>query len=297
MNILITGATGYIGSKLVERLLKEDHNLFCTLLDNEENPYGEGKVNSIVLNSSNFEELIKFFKNNKIEGIVHLAAYALAGNHQFGDVEILVDSNIKFGTVLLEVATKAKAGWFINTGTYWQNYNDAEYSPVNLYAATKQAFEDIAKFYFETCDIRFCTIRLFDTYGINDKRNKVFNVWNKISKSGEVLDMSCGDQIMDFSYIDDIVDAYVLLIHYLHDNSDKVKKGGVYYLQSSERYSLKELSHIFEEVTSTKLNINWGGRPYKNREVMNPISSNNVLQGFKHKVSIRDGIKRIVDNT
>lgn len=296
MNILISGATGFIGSNLIKSLLIEKHNIFCTLLDNELNPFGENKVKSITLKKNDLEELIIFLKNNNIDGIIHLASYVLSGNHTFKDIDILIDSNIKFGTLLLETAIQANVKWFVNTGTYWQNFSDSDYSPVNLYAATKQAFEDIAKYYYETNDIVFCTIRLFDTYGKNDRRNKIFNLWHKISKSGEVLDMSPGNQMMDFSYIDDIVEAFKLLITYLHEKSDKVKNGDVFYLQSIERYTLRELSKIFEEVTLTKLNINWGGMPYKDREVMKPISSNKVIPGFKHKVSIRDGIRKIVNN-
>lgn len=297
MNILITGATGFIGSNLVKKFLKGDHNIFCTLLENEENPFGEENVKSIKLDYSEINAAIDFFKENKIEGIIHLAAYVLPGIQKTNDVEILINSNIKFGSVMLEIATQAKVNWFINTGTYWQNYKDADYSPVNLYAATKQAFEDIAKYYYEAYDLKFCTLRLFDTYGSNDPRSKVFNLWNKISKSGEVLDMTYGDQIMDFSYIDDIVDAYLLLSYYLHNNSDKVNNGDIYFLQSPERYTLKELAQIFEEETSTKLNINWGERPYKAREVMKPITTEKIIYGFQHKVSIREGIKKIVNNS
>ena len=293
MNILITGATGFIGSNLLKKLIQSNHNLFCTLRENEDNPYGENKVKSITLHSDNINDPIKFFEDNKIEGVIHLAAYVLSGNQEPKDIEILVNSNIKFGTILLEVATQANVKWFINTGTYWQNYNSLDYSPVNLYAATKQAFENIAKFYYETNNIMFCTLRLFDTFGKNDTRNKIFNLWDKISKSGEVLDMSCGEQIMDFSYIDDIVDAYILLTDYLHNDSELVKKGDVFYLQSSERYSLKELSKIFEKVTSTKLNINWGGKPYKDREVMEPILSNKIIPGFKHKITLKKGIYKM----
>lgn len=293
MNILITGATGYIGSNLVERLLNDNNNLFCTLLDNEENPFGETSVKSIKLNSISIEEAINIFEKNEIDGIIHLASYVLSGNHTTNDITKLIDSNIKFGSTILEIATKSRVKWFINTGSYWQNYENDEYSPVNLYAATKQAFEDIAKYYYETCDFIFCTIRLFDTYGKNDMRNKIFNLWNKIAKTGEIIDMTPGNQIMDFSYIDDIVEAYVLLSSHLQNKSKQVCNGDIFYLQSPERYSLKELSGIFEEVTSTKLNINWGGRAYKCREIMEPIISKKVIPEFKHKVDIRNGIKKI----
>lgn len=296
MNILITGATGFIGSNLVNRLIKENHNLFITIRENTLNPYGEDKINSVSISSNNLDKSTKFFIENNIEGIIHLASFVQSGDHSIEDIEKLIDSNIKFGTYILEIAVRSNVKWMINTGTYWQNYDRTDYSPVNLYAATKQAFEDIAKYYYETNDFKFCTLRLFDTYGKGDTRNKIFNLWDKISKSGEVLDMSPGNQIMDFSYIDDVIDAYLLLTDYLHYKSDIIENGSIYYLQSPERYSLKELSQIFEEVTSNKLNINWGGKPYKYHEVMNPISSDKVIPGFKHKISIRDGISRIIDN-
>ncbi|MDD4362671.1 MAG: NAD(P)-dependent oxidoreductase [Atribacterota bacterium] len=293
MNILITGATGFIGSNLVNRLLQEGHNIFCTLRENKENPFGEDKVKSIIIRSNNLNESIEFFDENNIEGIVHLASFVISSDHKPEDIENLIDSNIIFGSFLLEIASHTKIKWFINTGTYWQNYKSNDYSPVNLYAATKQAFEDIAKYYYETKKFKFCTLRLYDTYGKGDTRDKIFNLWNEISKTGETLDMSPGEQIIDFTYIDDIIDAYMLLIYYLNNNSVKVKNGDVFYLQSPERNSLKELSHIFENITNKKLNINWGSRPYKNREVMEPIMTNKSIPGFKHKITLENGIKKI----
>ena len=156
MNILVTGASGFIGKHLIRELIQKEHNVFCTLLPGEDNPFGEN-VSSIVVNPENLNDVIEFLKKNEIDGIIHLASVFLSA-HMIDDVNSLVDSNVKFGTAVLECAYQAEVKWFVNTGTFWQNYQDMEYSPVNLYAATKQAFEDIARYYTETDKIKFVTI-------------------------------------------------------------------------------------------------------------------------------------------
>jgi nucleoside-diphosphate-sugar epimerase len=294
MKILITGATGFIGSNLVKQLLIDNHTLFCTLLKGENNPFGEESVKSIIFSDHSIDGNVDFFRNNNIEGIIHLASFVQSGEHKSSDVEALIDTNIKFSTILLETTVRAKVKWFINTGTFWQNYNNEEYSPVNLYAATKQAFMDIAKHFIETNQIKFATIKLFDTYGPNDTRPKIFNLWERIAKTGETLEMSLGEQLIDISYIDDIVNAFILLANHLHNNNPVITNGAVYSVTAEKRYSIKELASIFEHVTHQKLNINWGGRPYKEREVMVPWSNGSVVPGWKQKIAIKEGIRLIL---
>ncbi len=296
MNILITGATGFIGSHLTKQLLTENHTLFCTLLEGEKNPFGEDMVKSFIISNHNIDENVAFLKKSYIDGIIHLASFVQSGDHNSTDVEPLIDTNIKFSTLLLENAVKAKVKWFINTGTYWQNYKNQEYSPVNLYAATKEAFINIARLYFETNLIKFATIKLFDTYGPNDNRPKVFNLWERVAKTGETLGMSPGEQLIDISYIDDIVNAFALLATHLHSNNLEITNGSVFAIKAEKRYTLKELAVIFEKVTCSKLNINWGERPYREREVMNPWTKGHLVPGWAPRVTVEEGIKRILNS-
>ena len=291
MRILITGATGFIGSHLVKQLLTDNHTIFCTLLKEEINPFGEDNVKSIVFSDHSFDENVDFLKGNNIEGIIHLASFVQSGEHKSSDIEGLIDTNIKFSTLIRETSVQAKVKWFINTGTYWQNYNNQDYSPVNLYAATKEAFMDIAKYYIETNQIQFVTIKLFDTYGSNDSRPKIFNLWERIAKSGEMLEMSPVEQLIDISYIDDIVSAFTLLATHLHNNNPEVPNGAVYAVKAEKRYTLKELAFIYEEATCTKLNINWGARGYREREVMIPWTDGVIVPDWKPRISIEVGIR------
>ena len=291
MNILITGATGFIGSHLIKQLSITNNSLFCTLLENEINIFGEDSVKSIVLSNYNLDENVDYLRKNNIEGIIHLASIVQSGQHNSVDVEKLIDSNIKFGTILLEIAVRAQIKWFINTGTYWQHYNNNEYSPVNLYAATKQAYMDIAKFYIDSNKIKFCTIELFDTLGPNDTRLKIFTLWDKLAKSGETLDMSPGEQIIDISYIDDIIEAYIILSQHLSSNSLIVTNGSVFVVKAEKRHTLKELAEIFEKTTNQKLKINWGGKSYRDREVMVPWEHGTVVPNWKPKRTINEAIK------
>jgi nucleoside-diphosphate-sugar epimerase len=293
MNILITGATGFIGSHLIKVLQNEKHKLFCTLLPNEKNPFGEESVKSIVVNSDDIKTTISFLAENKVDGIIHLASYVQSGEHKPEDIETLLNANIIFGSTLLEAATMSKVKWFINTGTYWQYYRSDEYCPVNLYAASKQAFMDIAKYYWDSDKIKFCTIYLYDTYGPNDTRPKIFNLWQKIAETGETLNMSPGEQLIDISHVSDIVRAFALLANHLKNSHPEVNNGDIFAVKAEKRYTLKELAKIFEKATGKKLNIYWGGRPYKQKEVMIPWNKANVVPEWKPLISVFDGIKEL----
>jgi nucleoside-diphosphate-sugar epimerase len=288
MKIFVTGATGFIGKHLVRKLVDEGNQVTINLYGEEQSPF-DNRVFTYKLNEYATTIDIDYLKQEAFDGVIHLASLYLTV-HNPEEAVRLIDSNVKFSTYILECASQAKIKWFINTGTFWQHYQNADYSPVNLYAATKQAFESIARYYIETNQIKFCTLQLSDTYGPNDTRPKIFNLWDRIAKSGERLDMSPGNQIIDISYIDDIVYAYILLIDHLNENNWLIHNGAVYAVKADKRYTLKELASVFEKVTKQKLHINWGGKDYRDRELMLPWTTGEVVPGWKPKFSAIDGI-------
>lgn len=278
MNILITGATGFVGKHLITRL-KDKHNLF--VLTRPKSDCSSLGVEYIFTFDDNVPALVDYLLQNKIDGIIHLASLYVA-EHQSGQIKDLVLSNVYLGTALLEACKLSGVKWFLNTGTIWQNYNVAdgsdEYNPVNLYAASKQAFMTMAKYYVETSGLRFCTLKLCDTYGPDDTRRKIFALFEQIAKTGETLEMSPGEQLLDMLHIDDVVVGFEHLAELLSDSEFKLLPE--YVLSSGRQMSLKELASLYEQKYRVKLNIVWGGRSYRKREVMRPYKGN-ILEGWK----------------
>lgn len=285
MNILVTGATGFIGTNLTRELRKR-HNLFI-LGQFEGDPEKLGLPGTVM--TEDIEALAGYMKDNRIEGIIHLASLYLTV-HKPEQVKDLVSSNVFFGTAVLEAASLAGCvKWFLNTGSIWQNYNTKgdEYNPVNLYAATKQAFIDMAKYYSDVFGIRFCTLKLCDTYGPNDTRKKLFKLFKDCSESGEVLKMSPGEQKLDLIYITDIIAGFGRLAELL---ASDVELKDEYVLTSGRQIPLRELADLFCRVSGRHLNIEWGGRPYRDREVMVPWKGTPV-PGWKAEVDVENGIR------
>jgi len=293
MKILVTGATGFIGKNLIKLLL--DNNEIHIIV----------RMNSLTLEidsrakiftyDENINSLVDFFLKEKFDGVIHLASLFLV-DHKRDDISNLISSNIKFGTDILQGCKESNVKWFINTGTFWQNYNNEDYNPVNLYASTKEAFEKIAKYYVETSNLIFVTIKLSDTFGPNDTRNKVFNLWNRISKTNEILEMSKGEQLIDISYIEDVINAYSILIEHLNLDSKKDFKNKIFTVGSNERMSLKSLSKVFEEATNSNLNIKWGARPYREREVMIPWENGETIPNWKPKYTLKKAIIKTIES-
>lgn len=288
MKILITGATGFIGKNLIKKLLQEGHDIHMLVRPSTVIKESDQNIYTYIFDGD-VEKLNTFVKKENFDGVIHLASLFLA-QHKQEDIPDLITSNITFPTTLIEVAVKNNIPWFINTGTFWQHYENKDYSPVNLYAATKQAFEDIAKYYIETSSINFVTIKLCDTFGPHDTRPKIFNLLSKISKTKEQLDMSPGEQLLDINHVSNIVSGFEKMIDILSKDKMRELTGKSFAIMAEERITLQNLVKLFEKITNTKLNINWGGREYRPREVMIPWENGAPIPGWKPTVSIEEGM-------
>jgi nucleoside-diphosphate-sugar epimerase len=282
---VVTGATGFVGSNLCKYLI--ENNWEVSIISRPSSDYTN--INS-VLNKlqlfeydGNIEKLISFFREKEADVVFHLASLFIA-EHESNQINQLVDSNIKFGLHILEAMKESSTKQLINTGTSWQHYHTNEYNPVDLYAATKQAFESLIKYYTEAENIRCITLKLFDTYGESDTRPKLINLLHRFADENKELKMSPGEQVIDLVHVDDVVKAYVKAYEYLCQQDVKHEDFGV---GTGNPVTLKELIDIFEEGTGKKINVNWGGRSYRKREVMNIWNGYSVLPDWEATQNIK----------
>lgn len=298
MKILMTGITGFIGHHLGEKLVSDGHEVFAIVRPTS-------KIDEL---GENLRKNVKFLVNDKDNSVLDIVTdlcvednrpdvvYHLATNfmnaHHFDDIKFLIQSNITFGTELLDAMVANNIFNFVNAGTFAQHFEDAEYNPTNLYAATKECFESIIKFYSEAKNLKCISLHLFNTYGASDKGGRVFALLKNIYESGETLKMSPGGQLIDIVYVDDVVDAFTLAGKYLSEY--KYDYCGTYGVSSMNPIPLQQVVKIFEEVAGKKLSIEWGGRPYRQREIMIPWKTFKTLPGWSPKINLREGIKKFL---
>ena len=298
MKILMTGITGFIGHYLGERLVNDGHEVHAIVrptskvTELSENLQRNVKFHVYDKDNTVLDILTDLCVDDKRPDVVYHLATNFMNEHKFEDIQDLIQSNITFGTELLDAMVANNVYNFVNVGTFAQHFEDAEYSPINLYAATKECFEGIIKYYAEVRNLKCIALHLFDTYGADDKRGKILGLLKKISASGETLKMSPGGQLIDIVYIDDVIEAFVAAGKLLA--AGKYDYCGTYGVSSTKPIPLREVVKIFENVAGKKLSIVWGGRPYRVREVMVPWSSYKLLPGWQPKVSLQDGIKKFL---
>lgn len=289
--ILITGGSGFIGSNLIKTLSKS-YNIIAILRYSSDSSRIESFCK--IYRYKDTTDLLEQLKDKEFIGLIHLATLYIK-THKIDDIKGIIDSNITFGSEICEILSLLKFdGWFINVGTFWQFYKNMPNNPLNLYAASKSAFNSILNFYANTTNITFSTIYLNDTYGPNDTREKIFNLWFKFANSGETLEMSKGEQLIDMIYIDDVINAFIVLIDLLNSQYKTLAKDKIFALHTKDRKTLRELANIFEEVVGKKLNILWGAKPYMQRENFIPFEGGEDLPNWQECFTFKDGITKII---
>ena len=290
---LVTGATRFVGSHLVRRLIKDGWETHIITRSSSSLTQLGDIVSKVIVHQHDgtTKSMISIVNEANPEIVFHIASLFLA-QHTSEDIERLVQSNLLFGAQLADAMTLQGVTKLVNTGTSWQHFQNKAYNPVCLYAATKQAFEDIIKFYVETSDLKVITLKLFDTYGLDDPRPKLFTLLRKVAQEQTELAMSPGEQLIDLVYIDDVVDGYLLSAKHLMDN--KVLGMEEYAISSGNPISLKKLVTVYGETIGKPLPIEWGGRPYRTRESMIPWNKGKRLPGWEPKIGLVEGIRKVL---
>ncbi|WP_207799381.1 NAD-dependent epimerase/dehydratase family protein [Candidatus Cryosericum septentrionale] len=286
---LVTGATGFVGGHLAGRLQSDGWETHAIVRPSSDattlrDVLGSGNVH---VHDGSTEGLVDILRNVHPEVVFHLASVFVA-EHLTDDVDPLIRSNVLFGVQLLEAMTVAGVLDIVNTGSYSQHYEGREYSPVSLYAATKQAFQDILQFYSEVRGLRAVTLELPDTYGPDDKRSKLLSLLDQVARSGETLQMSPGEQLLDLLHVDDVVHGYEVAADGLL--SGHLRSPSQYQLSSGSLVPLKDVVELYRQATGCTVSVVWGGRPYRLREVMEPVSPVPVLPEWQACISLRDGL-------
>ena len=189
------------------------------------------------------DDLIALVDDLQPEVCFHLAT-AFRGVHVPADIEPMVTANVGFGTALAEAVSQAGDCTFVNTGTVWQHYDARPYSPVSLYAAMKQAFTDVLRFYQEVAGLPVVTLELTDTYGPGDPRPKLLPILLRAACEGTQLQMTDGTQLIDLLHVDDAVSALLA-------TADGTP-GETYGASGGETLNLRDLVARFESVSGLR---------------------------------------------
>jgi len=285
MKVLVTGATGFIGQQFIATL-RNEYDIHALVRANNGSITGahiheyDGTISSIKAALTD------------IDVVLHLATCYRAA-HQESDITPMLEANIVFGTQLLEAMNQTGTCRIVNVGTTWQKVEGEHYRYANLYAATKQAFQELLNFYSDAYKWHSLHLHFNDTYGKEDHRKKIIQLLIETAEKGNDLDMSLGEQRFEACHISDAINALnVALKRVALSDTPRCEE---FSILTGDDTSLRELVSLVESVTQLPLRINWGMRPYRDREVMAPPHhAYTQLPGWKKKISLQEGIKDLL---
>ncbi len=285
MKILLTGATGFLGSHLLPEITKKGYEIIIlkrSFSNTWRIEYLLDKVKSYNIDKTDIRTI---FENETVDLIIHLATnYGKKGEK----VKNIVESNITFPSVLIETALDNGLKAFINTDT-------STIDTYSVYSSTKKAFLHILNYFHKEKELKIINLQLEYVYGPKDDDYKFIPYLVKSILNGELMDVSPGNQKRDYIFVEDIVSAYVKAID-LIDNMDNDFL--TFEIGSGKSITLKEVASILEKLCSKKANINWGALGYRKNEIFDltaDITKAKELLNWQPKYTLERGLKKTIE--
>lgn len=292
MNIIITGSDGMVGSSLCKSLMNFDYKLL--LLGSN-----VGKLHELTSGLHEYysykdisqSEMTNVFENFKPNILIHLAAYSTSSD-DYCELEKLTNSNIIYLGKILDALKNTNIQTFVYTGTFAEFYNGDEQilDPAYLYAATKSAGRMYVDYYSKAFNFNYINVIPYTIYGGYDKKKKIIDYLFDSLFSFDPIEVTSGEQVLDFIHVNDIVDLYLKIIQ----KHELIKSNTFIHAGTGKGNTLKDVVKILENQIGKVANLNWGSKSYRKRDIMHAVAYNkNDLEilGWEAKINLHDGIK------
>ena len=323
--VLITGAIGFIGYHLTERLLKEGYSVVgidninsyydvrlkyakLPILGIEEDsiwpnvPYQSTKFKKfrfIKLDIKDRYNLEKLFETEKFDIVCNLAAQA-GVQYSIQDPHTYIENNITGFINIIDACRQNKIEHFIyaSSSSVYGNREDVPFKetdnvdhPISLYAASKKSNELIAHSYSHLYNLRTTGLRFFTVYGPWGRPDMApFIFVKRISQGKPITVFNNGKMERDFTYIDDIVEGMWRVI-----KTENLNRGyKIYNIGNSTPINLVEFVKTIEKVINNKAIVNYS--PIRLGDVKKTFSDISELQidyGYNPNTNIEKGMKEL----
>jgi nucleoside-diphosphate-sugar epimerase len=289
LRILLTGATGYIGTNLARLLVDEQHSISALVRPGSNTDRIAGFVNCCTI-SPTMEDIPDVVENLAPDIAIHLASQQGKGAESITE---LLSTNIELGTRLLEALSNTTCKGFINTGSYWQYSENGKFLPNSLYAASKSAFQTILESYTACGKINSTTLVLYDVYGPGDWREKFLNVLLREAALNRSVPATSGKQIVGLCHISDVINGFHIAAKALSDCS-ATPVNDISFLLPERFLTLREVVNTMQSLTSAKLSVSWGEKRYDDGQIMAPFADGPVLNSWKPQLTLEEGLTSVL---
>jgi UDP-glucuronate 4-epimerase len=307
--VLVTGAAGFIGSSLVDRLLAEGREVVG--LDSFDPFYPEAFKRRnlrgareharfrLVEGDIRDEALVeRLFAEGRFDGVVHLAALAgvrpsLERPGTYADVNVngttlLFQAGARHGQPRFVFASSSSVYGEREAGPFRET--DLVEHPISPYAATKKAGELLAHVFHHVHGLSICCVRIFTAYGPRQRPDLAIRKFAERLRQGEPVPLfGDGSTVRDYTYIDDLLDGLVRCL-------DQDLGYAVLNLGAGRTVSLLEVVRCLEDAIGEKARIEW--LPSRVGDVSRTwadIGAAREAVGYAPAMPLEEGIRRFVD--
>lgn len=295
-NILVTGATGFIGINLIKLLVQKHHNVFA-LVRNEKSDISDlpENVNIIFCEMEQVDNLRDKLSEIQLDICFHLAWSGVNGTDR-ADYNLQM-KNVRNTLKLIQILREISCKRFVGAGTLAE-YDVQAYipldgstpNPVAHYGVAKLMTHYMSKIECVKLGIEYVWTYLSNTYGIGNKTNNFINFAIKTMLYGKNPDFTRGEQLYDFVYISDCVNA----LYYAGITGDN---GAEYYLGSNHPQKLFKYIEKIRDIVDPSIELNLGAIPFHGVSHGIEVYDCEKLMlhtNYSPEISFEDGIMRTV---
>lgn len=289
-SILLTGATGFLGSHLLEGLIRCGYKVIILKRSFSDTWRIDSHLDEVFVYDIDRAPIEMLFEEHSIDAVIHTAtSYGRNGE----SISETVNANLVFPLKLLDTAQRHKVKTFFNTDTFFT----PSYDFLKTYSLSKKQFYEWLQLFSR--DIQVLNLRIQHIIGPKDDPSK-FAVWliAQLLEDKDEIKLTKGEQKRDFIYVDDVVNAYLMLL----EKRDALGPFSLFDVGTGVQTSLRDFVVKTRDVVSgacpnkIRTNLNFGALPYREGEFMNCGGDiDDLLQlGWKPGLTLSEAIERTV---